>query len=299
MKLTRFFGSLALTCLVTFAARAADFEGTLKWSFSAEVTDVELKAKMAETQKEMADPAKLAQMKAMLENPQMKAMMEQNPQMRAAMEAQIKMAEDAAAGKDGGDMLTAMMPRSMSVRTKSGKSHMASEGGAMPMEIITLTEPPSSYWIDRKGRSFSKLPVEQPKADADKLKYKVTKGAGSTKILGYPCEEYLVEITQDRKVINNRLWATDDIPGLDAKALARARFGGQDANYLEEIKGVPLKMEMTMPQMRLTMQATAVTAGSVPDSVFALPEGFTEKPFNPAGQTGGMGAPKKESPLRN
>lgn len=299
MKLTRFFGSLALTCLVAVAARAADFEGTLKWSFAAEVTDAELKSKMAETQKEMADPAKLAEMKAMLENPQMKAMMEQNPQMRAAMEAQIKMAEDAAAGKGGGDMFSAMMPKSMSVRTKSGKSHMTTEGGAMPMEVISLPEPATAYWIDRKSRTYSKLPVEQSKADAEKLKYKVTKGSGSTKILGYTCEEYLVEVTSDGKVINNRLWATDDIPGLDAKTMAKARFGGQDASYLSEINGVPLKMEMTMPQVRLTMQATAVTAGSVPDSVFVVPAGFVEKPFNPAGAAGGMGAPKKESPLRN
>lgn len=296
MKLTRFFSSLALTCLVAFTARAADFEGTLKWSFNAEVTDADLKAKMAETQKQMADPAKLAEMKAMLENPQMKAMMEQNPQMRAAMEAQIKMAEDAAAGKSDGNMLTAMMPKSMSVRTKSGKSHMTSEGGAMPMEIITLPESQAAYWIDRKSRTFSKLPVEQPKADADKLKYKVTKGPGSTKILGYTCEEYLVEVTSEGKVINNRLWATDDIPGLDPKALAKARFGGQDASYLSEVDGVPLKMEMTMPQMRITMQATAVTAGSVPDSVFVVPAGFTEKPFNPPGS---FGAPKKEPALRN
>ena len=282
MKLTRLLGSIALLCLLSLAARAAGFEGTLKWSFAAEVTDPELKAKMAEAQKQMADPAKLAEMKAMLENPQMKAMMEQNPQMRSAMEAQIKMAEDAAAGKGGGDMITAMMPKSMTVRTKGGKSHMTTEGGAMPMEVITLPEPATVYWIDRKGRSYSKLPTEQPKAEAEKSRYKVSKGSGSTKILGYTCEEYLVEISHEGKTINNRLWATDDIPGLDAKALAKGRFGGQDSAYLAEINGVPLKMEMTMPQMRLLMQATAVTPGAVPEQAFVLPAGFVEKPFAPA-----------------
>lgn len=287
MKITRLLGSLALSCLFAIAARAADFEGTLKWSINAEVTDPEMKAKMAETQKQMADPAKLAEMKAMMDNPQMKAAMEQNPQMKAAMEAQIKMAEDAAAGKGGGDMITAMMPKSMTVRTKGGKSHLLSEGGAMPMEVITVTEPPAAYLIDRKARTFSKLPVEEAKAKADAAKqdYTVKKGPGTTKVLGYTCEEYLVEVRHEGETMRSTLWATDDIPGLDAKALAKARFGGQDAAYFSEINGVPLKMEMDMRQIRLLMQATAVTPGSVPDSAFEVPAGFTEKPysFGPAG----------------
>lgn len=295
MKLTRLLGSLALSCLFVLAARAKDFEGTLKWTISAEVTDPEMKAKMAEAQKQMADPAKLAEMKAMMDNPQMKAAMEQNPQMKAAMEMQIKMAEDAAAGKGGGDMLTSMMPKSMTVRTKGGgKSHMTSEGGAMPMEIITITEPAAAYWIDRKAKTYSKLPVDQAKDDAAKLDYKVTKGTRSTKILGYTCEEYLVDMKKDETTIRSTLWATDDIPGLDAKALAKARFGGQDAAYMAEIDGVPLKMEMTMPQMKMVMQATAVTPGSVPDSLFEVPAGFTEKPFAFAPPAGARpGAMKK------
>ena len=281
MKLTRLLSSLALSCLLAFAARAAEFEGTLKWTISTEITDPEMKAKMAESQKQMADPEKQAEMKAMRENPQVKAMMEQNPQMRAAMEAQAKMAEDAAAGK-GGDMMTAMMPKAMTVRIKAGKSRMTTEGGATPMEVLTLPEPPVAYLIDRKGRSYSKLPTEeakQAKPDAEKPQYKVTKGTDSAKILGYACDEYLVEITQEGRTIHNRLWATDDIPGLDSKALAKARFGGQDAAYLAEVKGIPLKMEMTMPQMRMTMQATAVTPGKLSDAEFVVPEGFVEKPF--------------------
>lgn len=280
MKLTRLLGSLALTCLVAFAARAADFEGTLKWTLSAEITDPAMKAQMAEAQKQMADPAKLAQMKAMMDSPQMKAAMEQNPQMKAAMEAQIKMAEDAAAGKGEGDMLTSMMPKSMTVRTKGGKSLVTTEGGAMPMEILSVNEPAAAYWINRKDRSYSKIPLEQAEAEAAKVEHKVTKGSRTTKILGYTCQEYLLEMTQQGTQIRGILWATKDIPGLDSKALARASIGGQDAAYLAKIDGVPLKMEMTMPQMRMVVQASEVTPGKVADSLLAVPAGFTEKPFN-------------------
>ena len=279
MKLTRLVGSLALACLVAFSARAAEFEGTLKWTFSVEVTDAELKAKMAEAQKEMADPAKLAQMKASLENPQMKAMMEQNPQMRAAMEAQIKMAEDAAAGKGGGDMITSMMPKAMTLRTKAAKTRVITEGGAMPMEIITRPSEPRAYLLNRPAKSFSKLPLSASEKDAKKMSYKVTKGAGTTKILGYTCEEYLVEVIHEGQTIHNRLWATDDIAGLDTAALANARFGGDDAPYLKEVDGLPLRMEMTHPQMRLKMEAASIKAGAISDDEFEVPDGFIEKPY--------------------
>lgn len=281
MKLIRILGSLALSCLFVVAARAADFEGTLKWSFNAEITDPEMKAKMAEARRQMADPAQLAQMKAMMDNPQMKAAMEQNPQMKAAMEMQIKMAEDAAAGRGDGDMVGAMMPKSMTVRTKAGKSHLSTEGGAMPMEVITIPEPAAAYWIDRKARTFSKIPQEDAArpAPGGQSSHKVTKGSRTTTVLGYLCQEYLVEMNQEGSTARGVIWATNKIPGLDPKALSKARIGGQDAGYMKEIDGVPLKMEMTMPQMRLVMEAVEVSQGSVPDSLFAVPAGFTEKPF--------------------
>jgi hypothetical protein len=278
MNFIRVLSSLALTCLIAFSALAVEFEGTLKWTFSAEITDAELKAKMAEAQKEMADPAKLAQMKASLENPQMKAMMEQNPQMRAAMEAQIKMAEDAAAGK-GGDMMTAMMPKAMTLRTKAAKTRVVTEGGAMPMEIITRPGEPNAYLVNRPAKSFSKMPLSDSEKDVKKMTFKVTKGSGTAKILGYTCEEYLVELTHEGQTIRNRLWATDDIPGLDTTALANARFGGDDAPYLKEVNGLPLRMEMTHPQMRLKMEAISIKAGQISDDEFEVPEDFVEKAF--------------------
>ncbi len=279
MKLIRFLGSLALSGFLAFTALAAEFEGTLKWSLGAEITDPEMKAQMEEARKQMADPAKLAQMNAMMESPQMQAAMEQNPQMRAALEMQIKLAEDAVAGRGGEDMISAMMPRSVTVRTKAGKSHMSTEGGPMPMEVISIPEPAAAFWIDRQARTFSRIPIEDAEAQAAQVDAKVTKGSGTTKILGYTCREFHVEIRQDDVTVRGVLWATTEIPGLDSKALAKARFGGQDAGYLKQVDGVPLKMEMTMPQMRITMQATEVNQGPVPDSLFVVPEGFAERPF--------------------
>lgn len=278
MKLPRLLVALVFTGLFVLGARAAEFEGTLKWTFNAEVTDPEMKARMAEVKAQMADPAKLAQMRAMLENPQMRAALEQNPQMRAALQAQIRLAEDAAAGRGGDDMFTAMMPKSATLSARGGRTHFLMEGGAMPMEVISHGQPATAYWIDRETKTFARLQPPPAAAETAKPTFKVTATGKTAKLLGYSCEEYVVEVVQEGRTLRNTLWATDDIPGLDSETLARTQIGGQDAAYLAQVKGVPLKMEIVMPQMRLVMQASAVSAAPVPDSLFIVPPDFKERP---------------------
>jgi len=45
--------------------------------------------------------------------------------------------------------------------------------------------------------------------------------------------------------------------------------------------GMPLQVDATFPAMSatLTLKATAIEEGSVPDEVFAKPAGYEEKPF--------------------
>ena len=280
-KLVRGLAFGVLAALSLPVARAADFEGSIQWSFKAEVTDPEMKKKMAEAQAQLADPAKLAEMKAMLENPQMKAMMEQNPEMKAAMEAQIKLAEDAASGKSGGDLISAALPKAMILKTKAGNTSMQLEGGMMPMEVISRKEPAESVKIDRKAKTFSRLPADKAKTSAEQAAHKVTKTGATTKILGHTCEQYLIETTKDGKTMVGVFWATNDIPGLNASSLSQAGLsgGGTDA-FMREIDGVPLRMEMTLPEMTLKVDAVSVRAGAVPDSTFEIPAGFAEKPLS-------------------
>jgi hypothetical protein len=213
----------------------------------------------------------------------MKAMMEANPQMRAAMEAQIKMAEDAAAGRgQDEDMMTAMMPKRVRAQVKGERSLIVMDGGAFAMEILNRdAQNREIYLIDRAGKTYSRVPkpaAEEAKPANAVQNYTVTKGGASQKILGYTCEQYLVDYTQNGQKGKAVIWATDDIPGLDADTLAGMRFGEEDAGYFRSIEGVPLKMEMSLPQMRLTMTAQEMQAGGVADAVFELPAGFVEKP---------------------
>jgi hypothetical protein len=50
--------------------------------------------------------------------------------------------------------------------------------------------------------------------------------------------------------------------------------------YYEGMHGLPLKMELTSPQMRLITEVTAIKKMALPDSLFMLPPGYKkEKPL--------------------
>lgn len=289
MKLLRL---VVLFVSAVLAARAADFEGTLRWTFAIEITDPALKQQMAEAEKRLADPATQAQMKQAqeaLKDPQMQAMMAQNPQMKAMLEQQLAAMQQPAAG--GGGPLANMFPKAVTVRTKAGKSLSVMEGGAVPMEVLNLPAEPASYLINRPARSFSKVPAEKPAADgaAGAPTYQVTKTNETIKVLGYTATKYVVEVKAATAAAEAKaggptrylVWASSEVPGLGGGALARMRFsqGGADNAFLKEIAGVPLKMEMSTPQARVTMQATSIQAEKLADSVFTVPAGFVERPL--------------------
>lgn len=281
MKLAVFVRFVVVSLVCSLAAHAADFEGTIKWSFRGEITDPELKKQMAKMQQEMADPAKRAQMKAMMEDPQMQAMMAQNPQMKAAMEAQMKMAESAAAG-NGGDLLSKLMPSSMTLRTKGGLTNLQIEGGAMPTEVLGRVDPPETTVIDRQACTFSRVPASRAKAETGKAAPKVTKTAFTNKIMGYTCQQYLVETEREGKKLSGVFWVTKEIPGLDASTLVRTELGEDDGLFIQGVDGVPLQVEMTTPQAKIVVLASTIMAGKIADSVFVVPTGFRETPYVPA-----------------
>ncbi|MGC4021692.1 MAG: hypothetical protein QM734_06990 [Cyclobacteriaceae bacterium] len=114
---------------------AQNFEGTIKWSMKMEITDPELKAKMAQGQQQMNDPANQAKMKELQEkmkDPKMKAMMEANPQMKAMID---KMSQG-----NGGDMANSMVPKGVTIKLKSGNSLVTMEGGMFSGDILTTKE---------------------------------------------------------------------------------------------------------------------------------------------------------------
>ncbi len=261
---------LTLCCLlVTAVCLAQNFEGAIKWSVTADITDPKLKAQMEESQKKMNDPATQAQMKKMQEqmnDPQFKAMMESNPQMKAQMESMMKMTQ-------GGSM----MPTGYTVKVKDGNSLTKMEGGMMAgTETLHLKDKSETYLINREAKTYTVLSPDAQQS-ASEHDMKVTKTAEKQKILNYTCTKTIVTFTTGGKSFDQIFWTTTEIKGLDFKSLANQKMGkGNQAMFYKDIEGVPLKTEMVTPEMKMVMQVTEIKKETVASSLFVIPAGFTE-----------------------
>ncbi len=258
---------------------AQDFEGTVTWKMKAEMTDPKMQAQMEQAQAQLASPemqAKMEQARAAMNTPQMQEMMKQNPAMRAMIEKQLaKLPKPAAAGGGPGGMF----PHQFVCKTKGVRVLIAVEGGMFPMETLVLGDKGVAYRIDRAQRTYSRIDTKMPeRKEAHEIQFKVTPTAETAKITGYDCTRYDIEQTGSRgPVMHYSVWATKDIKGFDIKKLEAMRVG-RDAgpNFMTQVDGVPLKVEINTPQAKMVMQAESITRESLPASTFELPAGFTE-----------------------
>lgn len=277
----RWFTLIAMSCLVL---HATDFEGTLRWTMSIEITDPAMKKEMVDAEKQVSDPKMLAQMndaQGAMADPEMQAMMAQNPQMKAMMEQQMAMINKSKSGSV--NPFDNMFPKAFLLRTKAGKTLSVVDGGPMPVEVLNLPAIPVRYMIDRKAHTYLKLPDDKALGSAEKTTYKITKTNDSLTILGYACTKYVVVLNKDstthEKPSTYLVWASTEVDGIDTSALAKLKFSehGSENAFMRDIVGVPLKMEVTTTQARVTMQAVTLQAESLADDLFRLPAGFTER----------------------
>lgn len=268
---------LFVLLLATTLVRGQGFEGVINWKMTMEITDPKVKAQMEEAQKKMNDPAQQAQMKEMEErmnDPEMKAMMEANPQMKAQLEKAMKMAQG------GGDM-SSIMPTGYSIKIKNQNSLISMQGGMMAnTDILFLSEKNTTYKIDRESKTYSTLPQSKSEDQATKMETKVTKTSETAKILGYSCIKYIVDITTEGgHAMQQFFWTTTAIKDIDFKSMANDRMSNSKQRmYFDKVDGVPLKVEMSMPQGNMIMEVTELKKMSLPTSDFAIPAGFKEVP---------------------
>lgn len=268
MNMKKVLFTLALIILV-MQSHAQSFEGTVKWAITMDITDPKMKADMEKAQKQMNDPANQAKIKEMEEkmnDPQFKAMMESNPQMKVQMDAALKMMK--------GGSLSSLMPTGSTAKVKDGNTLFSMEGGMMSnYETLTLKDKTESYQLDRQNKTYYVIPHNTEQTEAEK-NVKVTKTSETTKILGYSCTKYIVEYSDEKHKVQQILWATKDIPGLDFKNMANNKMNRSQKIYYDKIDGAPLKIEMHMEQGNMVMEAKEIKKQSLPASDFTLPADY-------------------------
>lgn len=256
--------------LVVMTGRTQSFEGIMQWSIKMDITDPATKAKMEEAKKKANDPANQAKMKEMqskMNDPQFKAMLESNPQMKQQMEAMMKM-------MTGGD-LSSMIPSGVLIKIKGLSSLTAIQGGIMDKnEVLYLADKDQTYTINHPAKTYM---VNSKATNASQEKPKVTKTSETTTILGHKCTKYIIETKESTgKSITTNYWSTTEIKEIDMKALAKQQMSKDQTFVYPDVEGVPLKMEVKMPQGVMVMEVTELRKQSIPSSELALPAGYKE-----------------------
>jgi len=251
---------------------AQSFEGIIVWKISSEITDPAMKAQMEEAQKKLDDPETKAQMKQMeekLNDPQFKAMLDANPQLKSQMEAMK-------AAQTGG--MAAIMPKSYTIKLKNKDILTTMEGGMMGnMEFLFLTEKNQSYTLDRKAKTYTVIPAQKIEDEKTKMDVKVTKTSETARVMNHNCTKYIAESTLNGHKMEQVFWTTTEIKDIDFGSLKNQRMGGSSHSiFYDKIEGVPLKMEMKMPQGLMVMEVTEIKKQSLSASEFSIPADFKE-----------------------
>jgi hypothetical protein len=252
------------------------FEGTIKWSIKSEISDPKMKAQLEQGMQQLNDPANQAKIKEMQEkmnDPQMKAMLDANPQMKAQMESAMKMMQGSAAGGNG---VTTMMPTGFILKVKGESTLTVLDGGVMPMEVLQLKD--KSYRLDRTNKTYTELGAggSQQAPQHTNAPVRITKTSEKATILNYNCTKYIATITENGKTIDQVYWTTTDIKDFDMKSLAKQRMGKGQPMLYEGIEGMPLKIEMTMPEAKMVMEVAEIKREILNLADFSIPADFKQ-----------------------
>jgi hypothetical protein len=189
--------------------------------------------------------------------------------MKAQMENMMKMSQ-------GGDM-NAMMPKGFTVKIKNQNTLTKMEGGMMDgQEVLHQKDKNQAIRIDRANKTYTILPSGAPDDSHPAPAVKVTKTVETAKILGYNCTKYIAEVSAGERPTTQVFWTTTDIKDFDLKSLAHQRMGQGASLFYEQIEGVPLKIEMSMPKGNMKMEATEIKRESIKAEDFIVPADYKE-----------------------
>lgn len=260
-----FIAVLFAICFIT-KSLSQSYEGYIKYSFTVDMGATN-NAKMAEANAKMNTPEMKAQMealKAKMNDPEFKKMMESNPQLKAQMEAML------AASQNGNSVVSSYLPKEATIEFKNGNSLYKMNGGtaAVTGDILYLKDKDQSYHIFRERKTYRLAKKEEQKASTAT----VTKTTETQKILGHACTKYLVKDGEATLTI----WATTELKSLYDQ-MKKMSVSKERNLYMDQIEGIPLKVESARKEMHFTMEAMELKEQAEPAADFIIPAGFTEE----------------------
>jgi len=179
------------------------------------------------------------------------------------------------------DQVKGMMQEKQIVKIKGNNMRQSMKGGMMAQmmgDIIFLGDKKEAYILQPSEKKALKMSTDEMKDEGPKPK--VTKLNEVVDIAGYKCQKYSIEIENDQLgTLTEYVWATKDIQVNNPKAGMKTN----NSITMEGVDGVVLKMVTDMNGMfTLTMIATQVQKGDIPDSEFTLPKDYKIEKFDPS-----------------
>jgi len=191
-----------------------------------------------------------------------------------------------------------------------GKDHMRMEDG----ERITIvrTDLKKVFIIDPKAKTYSTidLPLDMkkyvpaeyaPMLDQMQMKVTLTPTTETKKVKDWNATRFTLSMSSPMGMtITQEIWATKDVP-MDAAlpemyatlASMNPMGGSAIAAEMKKVDGLPVLVERTT-SMRGTDaksrdEVVSIETKDAPAGHYDVPEGFTEKPFDPMSDMGRMG----------
>ncbi|MCZ6900431.1 MAG: DUF4412 domain-containing protein [Bacteroidetes bacterium] len=191
---------------------------------------------------------------------------------------------------ENAEQMAQFMPQGYEFSFKGTKSIFKISGGMMAQmmgEIIVDNQTGSSYMINHAEKVAYKMEntMNESVEGMEISRPTITKLDEEVEILGYNCQKYKVVSTMQDQTMESFIWVSKDIVVHYPKNSGNMP-GGSGAFYFPELEGFPLKMvnnlNSGMGLVKMEMVAVNVERKALEDSLFAIPEGYEEKNFDPS-----------------
>jgi len=195
---------------------------------------------------------------------------------------------------EGSEMMAGMMPEKMVVVYGDNAMMTYMEGGMMAgMMGKVIVNNGKGFVIKEDTETVYNMSEEDMKsaeAQQEAQTGKATKVDGKTKeILGYQCQLYQVEVSQNGQKSMQNIWVTEELKAPEMKG-AGATAMNQGMMGAIDIDGFPMEVVVNIPQtsMEMVLSVTDLNMEKPDPAMFAKPDGFTEKPFAEMMKAGGF-----------
>lgn len=187
---------------------------------------------------------------------------------------------------EGVEAFQAMMPTGMDIAVLKSDMSVEIKGGmaaAMMGRTLTKGKKGQSYMIKDSEETIYVMEKKDEEDPAANAKPTITKeDEAPITISGYSCQKYKVVQNTPMGEQSSFIWATDKLQ------MPKTDGGGMSGMISSEgLPGMPMKVVTSQGPMTIVLEVTKLDRTAPAKSLFKLPKGYKQEPFDPNAMMGG------------